>query len=136
MTAPGRSPDRLFELMPALHRILDEEQGHVLGGLLRLVNEHADLLRDDVERLWDDFFIETCQRWVVPYIGDLVGNIPLLDPDMTAAAATGRGAVHRPHRAQPGRTRPDPGPRRRRPHHPLPAPQGHPSHARGAGPAT
>ena len=71
-----------------MYRILDEDQGHVLDGLLRLVNQHADLLRDDVERLWDDFFIETCQRWVVPYIGDLVGNVPLLDPDMAPTAAT------------------------------------------------
>jgi hypothetical protein len=88
MTASGRSPDRFFELMPAMHRIVDEDQGHVLSGLLRLVNQHADLLRDDVERLWDDFFIETCQRWVVPYIGDLVGNVALLDPDMAPAAVT------------------------------------------------
>jgi hypothetical protein len=84
----GRSPDRLYDLMPSLYRILDDDQGHVMRGLVGLVNQQADLLRDDVERLWDDFFVETCQRWVVPYLGDLIGNVPLLDPAMEPGAAT------------------------------------------------
>ena len=30
-----------------------------------------------MDGLWDDLFIETCANWVVPYIGDLVGNNPI-----------------------------------------------------------
>jgi hypothetical protein len=31
------------------------------------------VLEEDVQRLYDDQFIETCAAWVVPYIGDAVG---------------------------------------------------------------
>jgi hypothetical protein len=88
VTAPPTSPNRLYELMPAMHRIADEETGGELKALLGLINQSADAVREDVRQLWDDYFIETSQRWVVPYIGDLIGNIPLIDPDVRDAAAT------------------------------------------------
>ena len=88
MTAPPTSPNRLYELLPAMHRIADDETGGELKALLALINTNADAVRDDVRQLWDDYFIETSQRWVVPYIGDLVGNIPLIDPDVREAART------------------------------------------------
>jgi hypothetical protein len=88
MTTIGPDPDRLYALLPALYRIADEERDRPLRALLRLVTAQADALKADSQRLWDDFFIETCQRWVVPYIGDLVGNNPLHDLDLTGAAAT------------------------------------------------
>ena len=88
MTAPTTNPDRLYELLPAVHRIADAENGGQLQALLALINRQADDVGDDVRQLWDDFFIETSQPWVVPYIGDLVGNIPLVDPDVRGAAAT------------------------------------------------
>jgi len=81
-------PDRLYDLLPGLYRISDVEQGLALQALLRPITGQADAMRDDIAQLWDDFFIETCQRWVVPYIGDLVGNHPLHDLDGSAAAAT------------------------------------------------
>src|SRR5205807_1669350 len=31
----------------------------------------------DIEGLYENWFIETCQEWVVPYIGDLLGVRPL-----------------------------------------------------------
>ncbi len=83
-----RHPDRLFELMPALYRIADADNDNELRALLRLITAEADALRENVDQLWDDYFIETCQRWVVPYIGDLVANIPLHDLDLAPAAAT------------------------------------------------
>ncbi len=87
MTAPAEL-DRLYQLLPALYRISDDEQDLVLQALLRLINSQSDQVRSDIRQLWDDFFIETCQRWVVPYIGDLVGNIPLHDADGADAATT------------------------------------------------
>ena len=87
MTTPT-GEDRLYELLPALYRISDEERGNGLHALLALINEQADALRADIAQLWDDFFIETSQRWVVPYLGDLVGNITLHDLDGRAAATT------------------------------------------------
>ena len=88
MTIIAKKPDRLFELLPALYRIADADRNNELRALLRLITKEADALRDDTQQLWDDFFIETCQRWVIPYIGDLVGNIPLHDLDLSSAAAT------------------------------------------------
>jgi len=38
-----------------------------------LIQEEADRLRLDIDGLYDDWFIETCAEWVVPYIGDLLG---------------------------------------------------------------
>jgi hypothetical protein len=71
------STDRLYDLLPALYRLRDIDEGRPLQVLLRAVGEQAEILRQDVDRLWDDAFVETCRDWVVPYIGDLVANTPL-----------------------------------------------------------
>jgi hypothetical protein len=71
--------DRLYELMPVLYREQDEQQGFPLRELLRIVTEQADIVHTDITRLWDDFFIETCDRWAIPYVGDLVSNRLLHD---------------------------------------------------------
>jgi hypothetical protein len=71
--------DRLFELLPAVYRDQDADEGDVLRALLRIVAEQVDVVEADVARLYDNLFIETCRSWVVPYIGDLVGNDPLRD---------------------------------------------------------
>jgi len=34
----------------------------------------AGILEQDMEDLYDNWFIETCDAWVVPYIGDLLGT--------------------------------------------------------------
>ena len=72
--------DRLFELLPAVYREADPEQGNALRELLALVEREADVLDADIEELWDDFFVETAREWVIPYIGDLVANDLLYDP--------------------------------------------------------
>lgn len=87
-TVLTRQPDRLFQLLPVLHQMADAEHGGSLRALLRLITQQADALHDDTQQLWDDCFIETCQRWVIPYIGELVGNLPLHDLDLSGAAAT------------------------------------------------
>lgn len=116
MTEPryyaGRDPNRLYRLLPALYRIADEEHGHQLRALLALITEQADALRTDTQQLWDDFFIETCRRWVVPYLGELVGNTPLHDLDLSPAARTAEtifGDLAGPNLEPPGaiRTRVD-----------------------------
>lgn len=71
--------DRLYSLLPAIYRRRDAEMGEPLRGLLSIVAQQADLVHADIGQLWDDMFIETCRAWVVPYIGDLVGNETLYD---------------------------------------------------------
>lgn len=65
--------DRLYELLPAIHRIRDAEQDEPLKALLRVIAEQVNLVEEDIARLYDNWFIETCEDWVVPYIADLVG---------------------------------------------------------------
>jgi hypothetical protein len=87
MTAT-RSPDRLYDLLPAVYREQDAQQGYALRALLRIVAGQVDVVEQDVAGLWNDLFIETCKRWVVPYIGDLVSNDLLYDPSRIADADT------------------------------------------------
>ena len=44
-----------------------------LESLLLLVQEQIAAVAYDLEQLYDDQFIETCAKWVIPYIGDLIG---------------------------------------------------------------
>ncbi|MEU2509351.1 hypothetical protein ABZ621_32220 [Streptomyces sp. NPDC007863] len=67
------TPDELYALLPAVHRRRDEAEGGPLRALLTVVAEQVTVLQEDIERLYDNWFIETCDDWVVPYIGDLVG---------------------------------------------------------------
>lgn len=64
--------ERLYNLLPAIYRIRDGENGQPLRGLLALLEEELRAVEDDVAQLYEDAFIETCAEWVVPYIGDLL----------------------------------------------------------------
>jgi hypothetical protein len=64
---------RLYDLLPAVHRVRDAAIGGPLQALLAVVQSEADRLEADIAQLYDDWFIETCEEWVVPYIGDLLG---------------------------------------------------------------
>jgi len=44
-----------------------------LESLLAVFAEQIGVVEENLEQLYDDFFIETCADWVVPYIGDLIG---------------------------------------------------------------
>ncbi|MGW2250041.1 hypothetical protein ACWCXH_07565 [Kitasatospora sp. NPDC001660] len=65
--------DRLYDLLPAVVRTRDAEQGRPLRALLDVIQEQADVIEADIEQLADDWFIETCQAWAAPYLGELVG---------------------------------------------------------------
>jgi hypothetical protein len=65
--------DRLYELLPAIYRVRDAEEGEPLRALLALLDEEFARVESDVAGLYDDWFIETAAEWVVPYIGDLLG---------------------------------------------------------------
>ena len=65
--------DRLYNLLPALYRIRDAEQGGTLRALCEVIAEEIAVVRENLDQLYDDQFIETCAEWVAPYIGDLIG---------------------------------------------------------------
>src|SRR5262245_23686250 len=64
---------RLYARVPGHYRVYDAERGQPLLALLRVIGAQAANPRQDLDALWDNFFIETCDDWVVPYIGALVG---------------------------------------------------------------
>lgn len=79
MTASiDRSIDRLYELLPAVHRLRDGERGYPLRDLLRVIAEQVNLVEENIDQLYDDWFIETASDWAVPYIAELVGYSPVL----------------------------------------------------------
>ncbi|WP_428667485.1 hypothetical protein [Reyranella sp.] len=68
--------EKLWALVPAIYRNLDGsgEQKGVVRGLIETIASQAAILRRDQDRLWDDNFIDLCDDWAVPYIGELVGT--------------------------------------------------------------
>lgn len=73
--------DRLYNLLPAIYRIRDAAQGQPLRTLLGVAEQELQVLERDIDGLYDNWFIETCDEWVVPYIGDLLGvhGLPFLE---------------------------------------------------------
>jgi hypothetical protein len=82
--------DRLYDLLPAVHRMRDADRGYPLRALLRVIAEQLNLVDADIAQLYENWFIETCQDWVVPYIGALVGYTPLLETGEPAAVQGSR----------------------------------------------
>ncbi|WP_033290345.1 hypothetical protein [Amycolatopsis jejuensis] len=85
--------DRLYDLLPSVYRRRDEENAGQLKALLAVITEQADLIGADLDAQYRDWFIETCQDWVAPYIGDLVGYRLL--PGADEALATGSPEARR-----------------------------------------
>ena len=70
----------LYSLMPAIYRERDAALNYPLQGLLSILAAQGELVDADIRQLYENLFIETCQEWVIPYIGDLVSNNLLYDP--------------------------------------------------------
>lgn len=85
------NPDRLYDLMPVVYRMRDAEIGYPLRDFLRVMTIQANLLEADITRLYNNWFIETCDDWVVPYIGDLLGYTLL--PEAQALGEDGAPVV-------------------------------------------
>ena len=71
------TPDRLYELLPAIYRLRDAEQNYPLRDMLRVVTEQVEAVEADIDQLYDNWFIETAADWAVPYIAELVGYTPV-----------------------------------------------------------
>ncbi len=83
--------DRLYELLPVVYRMRDAEQGEPLKALLRVITEQVDLVEEDIAQLYENWFIETCDDWVVPYLGDLVGFEPVHEAGEPSSLDTAQG---------------------------------------------
>lgn len=70
---PQGAAARMYDLLPEILRARDVELGFPLKALLGIISEQAQVVEDDIQRLYENWFIETCDGWVVPYLGDLIG---------------------------------------------------------------
>jgi hypothetical protein len=86
-----KNPDRLYDLLPVFHRQRDAVQGYPLQQLLRVITEQVDVVEEDIAQLYENWFIETCDEWVVPYIGDLIGYQPVHEAGEPGDVTTARG---------------------------------------------
>jgi hypothetical protein len=94
MTTP-RLP--LFQRLPEIYRIRDTEQSPPgqLEAFVGLVDSVNSALHDDIAALYLDFFIETCNPWVIPYIADLVGTSHLAGDPHDLRADVARTVLNR-----------------------------------------
>lgn len=68
--------EKIWEWIPAFYR---DEDGlatdpDVLRAIVKILANQAAIARRSCDRLWEDAFIELCDDWAIPYIGDLVGT--------------------------------------------------------------
>jgi hypothetical protein len=69
--------DRLWNLLPAVYRAEDSailDRNGPLRELVDRLGSQAAILRRSLDRLWADQSIETCDDWVIAYIGDLLAT--------------------------------------------------------------
>lgn len=69
----GNPTERLYNLLPAVYRLRDSAQGEPLRALLAIIEAQLQAVEGNIAGLYENWFIETCDEWVVPYIGDLLG---------------------------------------------------------------
>lgn len=65
----------LYDRLPEIYRQRDLEQdpSGQLQAYLSILEDAFAAVHDNIRALYEDLFIETCDPWVVPYIGDLLG---------------------------------------------------------------
>lgn len=63
----------LYDLLPAYYRTVDDDQGLPLRAFIEILAREGGIVEDHITQLYENWFIETCEEWVVPYIGDLLG---------------------------------------------------------------
>ncbi len=84
----------LLGLLPALYRERDKH-GHDLAEFVGVLQAELDRAARDIDALYDDAFIETCDQSVVPFIGALVGIADAGDGRSPSRAVVGNAMLRR-----------------------------------------
>lgn len=69
--------ERLYNLLPGIYRQGDQAGGEPLRALLAVLQRELDVLERDVEAAYDNWFVQTCDLWALPYLAELVGLPPM-----------------------------------------------------------
>ena len=87
----------LYQRLPEIYRIKDQEQipAGQLEAWLNILDQTQAALRDNIDALYHDLFIESCHDWVIPYIADLLGTSHLSGDPWTLRADVARTIKHR-----------------------------------------
>ena len=75
----NRAPADLFKRLPGQFRTRDAAEGHPLEALMGVFREELGILEQDIDQLYDNWFVETCEPWALPYIAALIGATPMRD---------------------------------------------------------
>jgi hypothetical protein len=68
---------KLWNSLPAIYRSLDTDKLDAhgpLGEMIKRIGAQAAILRRSIDRMWEDQSIETCDDWLIPYIGAMVAT--------------------------------------------------------------
>ena len=69
--------ERLWSLLPGIYRTLDSDDDEVPGPLRELVGRvgtQMAVVRRSIDRTWEDQSIESCDDWLIPYIGEILAT--------------------------------------------------------------
>ena len=89
--------ERLWQLLPAVYRTADTDSFDAPGPLRELLNRigaQVAVVRRSIDRLWADQSIETCDDWVISYIGDLLGTNLVTNLDARAQRLDVANTIH------------------------------------------
>lgn len=70
--------EQLYQLLPEIYRLRDLQQGQPLRALMLVLEEQLQTITADIDALYNNWFIETCDEWVIPYIAELLSIDPTL----------------------------------------------------------
>jgi len=73
----NRVPADLFRRLPSHFRTRDAAEGRPLQALIEVFREELGIVGQDIDQLYDAWFVETCEPWALPYIAQLVGATPM-----------------------------------------------------------
>lgn len=63
----------LYSLLPAVYRQQDQLNGLVLQALFTIMQSELQNVQTQIDLAYENYFIETCETWAEPYIGDMLG---------------------------------------------------------------
>jgi hypothetical protein len=86
------NPDRLYDLLPQVVRDSDAFAGQPLRALFRILTAEAGHVEDDILGLYRNWFVETCDPWVLPYLAEVLGYrvVPEIAPPAADDSPRGR----------------------------------------------